>query len=477
MLKKIIKVFVIFITLFYFCVDLSHAYEYQNSKNESGVNDLIREVYDGKEQYEDLFGEYDVGQTIIITASSNLYWWPIGSKETTEIDGALFAKGDPESITITSQYEAYDGFRINPHGGIDIGANGQAAGVVNVIAAKAGEVVYPTSKTQTQYEDNGYYGNQDGGQYGNYVKIKHSDGTYTIYAHMAKNSITVMAGDVVDQGQVIGKVGNSGSSTGVHLHFEMKVGGDLRENRVDPLEYVDPQNPRPISSGSGSNFSLITTTLTKDEFVSKMQDYYERTGNKGFYRNFVKNAEKIYDASVSNNVNPELVVVTAGTEQNWTLSSACQYTNNYWGIGISNGEGCSAGGIYSSIYEGIAAYADLMSSYNETGSMASMITERYNTRSSANCDSSGHGLPGTLEGMQSVYSWVGNYRYNPGTSGRGGCYYLNIIYGKNYCSTKSTCKTYSSCSAASKTTACEQNDYTAWQLEKKHKLRYDIFGL
>lgn len=477
MIKKILCSSIIFITLFYLCSDISYAYEYQDSKNKENVDDLIREIYDAKEQYEDLVGGYEETEITIHEATTIKYWWPIGSKETTKTNGVLYAKGDPESIIITSYFAGLDNFRNNPHGGLDIGVNGQAIGVINVIASRAGEVVYPTSKSQTQYEDNGYYGNQDGGGYGNYVKIKHSDGTYTIYAHLAKDSITVKVGDVVDQGQVIGKVGNSGSSTGVHLHFEMREGGDSIENRVDPLEYVDPENPRPISSGSGNSFSLNTTTLTKMEFVSKMQDYYKRSGNQGFYNNFVKNAEKIYDVSLLNDVNPELVVVTAGTEQNWTLSAVCKYTNNYWGIGISNGEGCSGGGIYSSIYEGIAAYAKTIKSYSENGSNASMITSRYNDRASAKCDSSGHGLPGTLEGMQSVYSWIGDYRYDPGNSGKGGCYYLNIIYGKDYCSTKATCKIYSSCSVASKTSACEQNDYTSWQLEKKHKLRYDIFGL
>ena len=79
--------------------------------------------------------------------------------------------------------------------------------------------------------------------------------------------------------------------------------------------------------------------------------------------------------------------------------------------------------------------------------------------------------------MQSIYSFVGKYRYNPGTAGLGGCYYLNILYGQNYCSTVPTCVGKSNCSESSLTTVCEQNDYTAWQVKKKVQLRYDIFGL
>lgn len=476
MLKKYIKFSVIFITLFSFVFNIS-AYEFQNEKNSSSVNELIEEIYNSKEQYEDLAGGYDEKTVITYNSNNSSFWWPIGSKETEEIEEVLYARGNPETIGITSYFAAYDGFRVDAHEGIDIGNNGQAAGNINVIASKPGEVIYPIDKSQTKYNDNGFYGNADGGGYGNYVKIKHSDGTYTIYAHLAKDSITVLSGDVVAQGQVIGKMGNSGSSTGVHLHFEMRVGADTQEARVDPLKYVDPENPRPISSGSGSDFSITTTNLTKEEFIAKMQDYYDRTKNKGFHDNFLVNADEVYDASVNNNVNPELVVVTAGAEQNWELSAACQYTNNYWGLGITNGNGCNSGGIYDSLAEGIKAYADLLSQYSETGSYADQITSRYEERNKAKCDSAGHGLPGTLVGMQSIYSFIGTYRYNPGDSGLGGCYYLDILYGESYCSNATTCSDYSSCPASSKTGVCEQNDYTAWQVQKKVEMRYDIFGL
>ena len=121
--------------------------------------------------------------------------------------------------------------------------------------------------------------------------------------------------------------------------------------------------------------------------------------------------------------------------------------------------------------EGIKKYAETINSYLEGGSHDSMITSRYNARHSAGCDPSGHGLPGTLAGMQSVYSWIGNHRYNPGGSGQGGCYYLNIIYGSGYCSSKPTCpQPYSGCPDASKTTVCEQNDYTIYQLKDKVRL-------
>ena len=474
MLKKYIRFSVIFVTLFLYIITCVNAYEFKDPNNEELVNDLINEIYDSREQYLDLAGTED--EIDFTNVSNNLFWWPIGSKETEEKNGRLYATGDPVILAISSYYGGYDNFRVSAHGGIDIPGGGHGIGTVNIIAAKSGEVVYPVSSNQTQYGDNGYYGNPDGGGYGNYVKIKHSDGTYTIYAHLAKKSITVMSGDVVAQGQVIGKMGHSGSSTGAHLHFEIRVGTDSSDGRQDPLEYVDPKNPRPKSYGS-DDFSLVSTTLSMEEFGARMRDYYNRSGNKGFYNNFVLNSDEIYRVSLENNVNPELVVVTAGTEQSWTLSDACKYTNNYWGIGIPNGQGCNAGGKYNSLLEGIVAYANTLSAYSEYGSKASTIKDRYEKRAAAGCDSSGHGLPGTLVGMQSLYSWIGDYRYNPGNWGLGGCVYLDIIYGNNYCSTVPTCPGSSNCSEESKTTVCEQNDYTAWQVESKIKLRNDIFGL
>ena len=63
------------------------------------------------------------------------------------------------------------------------------------------------------------FGGWDGG-YGNYIVIRHANGTQTLYAHASK--INVSAGDDVKQGDVIGAVGNSGKSTGSHVHFEIR---------------------------------------------------------------------------------------------------------------------------------------------------------------------------------------------------------------------------------------------------------------
>lgn len=486
MFKKIFKVSVVFITLFYFGIVNVLAYNFVNPNNEKNVNAKINGIYDSKNLYDALYGKDEEEIKLI---SSDMMWWPIGSIDVTMINGTAFAIGEPQTVSRSDGFGCF-AWRANKekgetcgwHNGLDISGLGLPPGTINVIAVKDGVVVYPTKEYQTQFKDHSgsAYRNGDGGGLGNYVVVQHSDGTQSVYGHMAFNSITVMAGDTVRQGQVVGKVGHTGSSTAAHLHFGVKVGGQY----VDPLDYIDPENPRP--QGSNSGFSLYSTTLSKNEFVAKMNGYCDRTNRIGFCKNFASIAGDIYDVSLKNNVNPELVIVTAGAESGWTLDKACAYTNNYWGIKITNGNPCNSGGIYDSVLEGIIAYAKVIESYNPGGSLAGMINSRNNERTKAGCDAAGHGAPGTIEGMQSIYSWIGDYRYNPGNSNLGGCYYFKHIYGSNtYCDTKVTCVNYTDnrgedlkkCPVGSRTTVCEQNDYTAWQLKKKLQIRYDIFGL
>ena len=73
------------------------------------------------------------------------------------------------------------------------------------------------------------------GGYGNYVVIDHGNGYKTLYGHMAIGSTIVQAGQVVRQGQKLGRMGSTGRSTGTHLHFEIKpaAGGF-----VDPLSML-----------------------------------------------------------------------------------------------------------------------------------------------------------------------------------------------------------------------------------------------
>ena len=88
------------------------------------------------------------------------------------------------------------------------------------------------------------YGNGQGEgvnwRYGNFVKIQHDDGTVCLYAHMEYTSVRV--GQRVSKGQVIGRMGNSGNSSGGHLHWEFWMKNDYYFN-VDPTPYLAPKEP------------------------------------------------------------------------------------------------------------------------------------------------------------------------------------------------------------------------------------------
>ena len=119
-----------------------------------------------------------------------------------------------ENSKITSRY----GMRSDPilkirrfHAGIDF----SVPEGTEIIAAAEGKVIL------SQSSDKGY---------GNQIKIEHADGSVTRYAHM--HSFTVKVGDSVKQGELIGKVGNTGLSLGSHLHFEI-IKNDKNVNPED----------------------------------------------------------------------------------------------------------------------------------------------------------------------------------------------------------------------------------------------------
>lgn len=120
----------------------------------------------------------------------------------------------PGSYKITSTF----GPRIHPitglpgnHTGTDVAAPKNKA----ILSARGGVVTIST------------YNNS----YGNYVVVQHDNGVATLYAHMASRA--VKEGQVVTQGQTVGYVGSTGSSTGNHLHFEVRING----KRQDALDY------------------------------------------------------------------------------------------------------------------------------------------------------------------------------------------------------------------------------------------------
>lgn len=121
--------------------------------------------------------------------------------------------------TLSKRITSNFGYRSDPfsgraafHAGIDIaGSTGDP-----IYAAGAGKVITADSDSS----------------HGKYIVIEHPGGLESWYLHLSK--ITVSVGDKVTKGQQIGKLGNTGRSTGPHLHFEIVKKGKT----IDPLPYI-----------------------------------------------------------------------------------------------------------------------------------------------------------------------------------------------------------------------------------------------
>ena len=137
------------------------------------------------------------------------------------------------------------------HTGIDIPASAGTA----IHAAESGKVTFA-----------GISGSLTSG-YGRLVKITHSNGLETRYAHQSQIQVTV--GQIVVRGQQIGKVGTTGSSTGNHLHFEVRKNGTA----VNPTSgYVTPSNSTTGYTSTDATATSDTSTDSTDTTVSESKE-------------------------------------------------------------------------------------------------------------------------------------------------------------------------------------------------------------
>ncbi|MBE6798803.1 MAG: M23 family metallopeptidase [Ruminococcaceae bacterium] len=171
------------------------ATESQNSEViETESSKIIADLYDeilDRELNETITEEEDM-KTLSVSASAQSFLIPVTG-------------------TVVSEY----GMRTNPvtgiyclHGGIDIAARSGT----DIYAAYDGVV------TAAGYSSS----------YGNYIIIEHNSNIKTLYAHCSK--LIAKEGQSIAKGDLIALVGSTGRSTGPHLHFEVRIGG----NRIDP---------------------------------------------------------------------------------------------------------------------------------------------------------------------------------------------------------------------------------------------------
>ena len=118
---------------------------------------------------------------------------------------------------------------------------------VDFATGKVGPEIYCTGDGVVEKIKYNFFG------YGNEVVIDHGFGYKTRYAHMQK--ITVNRGDVLKRGQLIGTVGNTGASTGPHLHYEVIYRG----KQVDPMPFMD------LTMGADEYEAMIQTIRNQTE--------------------------------------------------------------------------------------------------------------------------------------------------------------------------------------------------------------------
>lgn len=155
-----------------------------------------------------------IGQQVIVpdgVMPAEQPWSPTSlARKLTPDAGAISATGTwiwPAAGAITQPWRSW-------HRAIDI-ANG---GGGNILAADSGKVVV------AGWPDNWGYGNR--------IVLDHGNGFQTLYAHLSRFSVVV--GQTVKRGDIIGQMGSTGRSTGTHLHFEIRSNGI----GLNPLEYL-----------------------------------------------------------------------------------------------------------------------------------------------------------------------------------------------------------------------------------------------
>ena len=188
----------------------------QISSLQSQINNNAAQIKKDQEELDNLIWLAQQANQGQIEYDDN-FLWPVGS---------AYRK-------ITTNF-GYDPWRGGQHSGIDITGNAPGAiGNTNIYAVQSGTVIVASAICTHNYGKYTSCGCNAG--YGNYVVIDHGGGITTLYGHCA--SINVVKGQKVTKGDVIGKVGTTGWSTGYHLHFEVRK----YNSPTDPLKYTNYQ--------------------------------------------------------------------------------------------------------------------------------------------------------------------------------------------------------------------------------------------
>jgi RHS repeat-associated protein len=159
-----------------------------------------------------------------------------------DMDGFIPCPSIVDHIRVTGRF----GARRHPithkvqkqHGALDLATRGEGH---EVHAAARGEVVHIGWDRREETDKDG---NTVIKGYGRFIVVKHNDGYFTLYAHLQQDGVKVRVGQYVGNGQVIALSGNTGGSTGPHLHFEIRKANDINASyrqsaKIDPESIAD----------------------------------------------------------------------------------------------------------------------------------------------------------------------------------------------------------------------------------------------
>ena len=158
------------------------------------------------------------------------------------------------------------------HRGVDIGWHSKEED--NIILVHSDGTVVGVVKNYNKTD-------KTGSSYGNYIKIKHPNGYYTLYAHLKYGSVCVSVGDKVKKGDHIAIMGNTGRSSGRHLHFEVRT---TKDNRINPTSYINADLP---------NMNTLKTGNYKLKYEKYIRTSPEvSSNNKVKYNNIMDNLKE-----------------------------------------------------------------------------------------------------------------------------------------------------------------------------------------
>jgi murein DD-endopeptidase MepM/ murein hydrolase activator NlpD len=200
------------------CDDIINELKEKDSNNIDDIAYIVK--------YESDLKEFTTTDVVVASLYEEKPKTPVVSASTTMgsvVTGAnmSYAKVDlgvsfinPISGSITSRFGVLSSIRSSAHTGLDIGASTGTP----IAAAASGTVTFSGKKNS----------------YGYLITIDHGNGVLTYYAHCS--ALYKSVGEVVEQGDIIAAVGNTGNSTGPHLHIEVRVNG-VAYNPQDYFNY------------------------------------------------------------------------------------------------------------------------------------------------------------------------------------------------------------------------------------------------